>query len=117
MSEATAYGGFTHHNRPTAPSDERTDRIRRFHSSQADDRLAGMTRLFVAVWPPDHVIELLDDVERPRDPGVKWVPVENLHITLRFLGDADVDEVADHLDQVLLPRRPPFSVPALRRAG
>ena len=103
MSEATAYGGFTHHNRRNPPTDERSDRIRRFRSSQGDGRLAAMTRLFVAVWPPDHVIEQLADLERPRDQGVKWVPIENLHITLRFLGDADVDEVTDRLDQVLLP--------------
>jgi RNA 2',3'-cyclic 3'-phosphodiesterase len=63
-----------------------------------------MTRLFVAVWPPEHVLEQLNDLERPRDQGVKWVTSENLHITLRFLGDADVGEVIDALDQVPLPR-------------
>ncbi len=63
-----------------------------------------MTRLFVAVWPPERVLEQLHDLERPRDQGVKWVKPENLHITLRFLGDADVDEVTDALDQVSLPR-------------
>jgi 2'-5' RNA ligase len=62
-----------------------------------------MTRLFVAIWPPAHVLERLDDLERPRDQGVKWVSPENLHITLRFLGDAEVDEVAEALDQVALP--------------
>ncbi len=62
-----------------------------------------MTRLFVAIWPPERVLDQLSDLERPRDQGVKWVPIENLHITLRFLGDADVDEVTDRLDQVLLP--------------
>jgi RNA 2',3'-cyclic 3'-phosphodiesterase len=59
-----------------------------------------MTRLFVAIWPPDDVLERLADVERPKDQGVKWVPPENLHITLRFLGDADVDEVTARLDDV-----------------
>lgn len=63
-----------------------------------------MTRLFVAVWPPDDVLDRLHDLERPRDQGVKWIPTENLHITLRFLGHADVDEVADALDQTSLPR-------------
>ncbi len=63
-----------------------------------------MTRLFVAVWPPERVLEQLNDLERPRDQGVKWVRPENLHITLRFLGDADVDEVTDALDHVALPR-------------
>ena len=62
-----------------------------------------MPRLFVAVWPPDDVLDRLHDHERPRDQGVRWLPVENLHVTLRFLGDADVDEVADALDQVQFP--------------
>jgi 2'-5' RNA ligase len=62
-----------------------------------------MARLFVAVWPRDDVLDLLADIERPKDQGVKWVPQQNLHITLRFLGDADEDEVAERLDQTLLP--------------
>lgn len=62
-----------------------------------------MSRLFVAVWPPDEVLARLADVERPRDPGVKWVRPENLHLTLRFLGDADEDEVAERLAETELP--------------
>jgi 2'-5' RNA ligase len=62
-----------------------------------------MTRLFVALWPPPDVQDALADLERPRDQGVRWVPVENLHVTLRFLGDADVDEVSDVLDRTRLP--------------
>jgi 2'-5' RNA ligase len=62
-----------------------------------------VTRLFIAVWPPDEVLELLADVERPRDQGVKWVPRENLHVTLRFLGEADADDVCERLDGVALP--------------
>ena len=63
-----------------------------------------MTRLFVAIWPSDDVLAALEDLERPKDQGVKWTPTENLHITLRFLGDADIDEVADRLSDVTLPR-------------
>lgn len=59
--------------------------------------------MFVAIWPPEEVLERLADIERPKDPGVKWVPQENLHITLRYLGDADIDEVIKRLDGVLLP--------------
>jgi 2'-5' RNA ligase len=62
-----------------------------------------MTRLFVAVWPPDGVLDRLNDLERPRDQGVRWLPTANLHVTLRFLGDADIDDVVDALDPVLLP--------------
>ena len=63
-----------------------------------------MTRLFGAIWPSERVLEQLTDLERPRDQGVKWVPTENLHVTLRFLGDADVDEVIEALDQALFPQ-------------
>ena len=62
-----------------------------------------MTRLFVAVWPSDGVLDRLNDLERPRDQGVRWLPAANLHVTLRFLGDADIDEVVDALDPVPLP--------------
>jgi 2'-5' RNA ligase len=62
-----------------------------------------VTRLFVAIWPPEELLERLTDLERPKDPGVKWVPRENLHITLRFLGDAAIDDVIERLDEVLLP--------------
>ncbi len=34
MSEATGYGGFAHRNPRDSPTDERSDRIRRFRSSQ-----------------------------------------------------------------------------------
>jgi 2'-5' RNA ligase len=72
-----------------------------------------MTRLFVAIWPPEELLERLADLERPKDPGVKWVPPENLHITLRFLGDADIDEVIERLDDVLLPNATAALGPAL----
>ena len=76
-----------------------------------------MTRLFVAIWPPDDVLDRFADLERPKDPGVKWVPQENLHITLRFLGDADIDEVSDRLDQVLLPKATAVLGPAFDLLG
>ena len=76
-----------------------------------------MSRLFVAIWPPDDVLERFGDVERPRDPGVKWVPQENLHITLRFLGDADVEAVSDRLDQTLLPSATAVLGPAFDLLG
>ena len=76
-----------------------------------------MTRLFVAIWPPDDVLDRLADVERPKDQGVKWVPHENLHITLRFLGDADEAEVAARLDEVLLPTATAVVGPAFDLLG
>jgi len=76
-----------------------------------------MARLFVAIWPPDDVLDRLADMDRPKDQGVKWIPQENLHITLRFLGDADVDEVIDRLDPVLLPAATAVVGPAFDLLG
>jgi 2'-5' RNA ligase len=76
-----------------------------------------MTRLFVAIWPPDDVLDALADIERPKDQGVTWVPRENLHITLRFLGDADVDEVTARLDDVHLPAATAVVGPAFDLLG
>ncbi len=76
-----------------------------------------MSRLFLAIWPPDEVLDRLADMERPKDQGVKWVPQENLHITLRFLGDADEAEVVDRLDEVLLPAATAVVGPAFDLLG
>lgn len=72
-----------------------------------------MTRLFVAVWPSDEVLDLLSDLERPKDQGVRWMPLGNLHVTMRFLGDADIDDVTDALDAVLLPHATAVVGPAI----
>lgn len=47
-------------------------------------------RLFFAVWPPQEVRDRLwHSLSGLRDatPGVRWVPRDRYHITLRFLGD------------------------------
>ena len=48
-----------------------------------------MARLFFAVWPPDEVVDELTALRRKDQRGVRFVPPENWHITLRFLGEAD----------------------------
>jgi 2'-5' RNA ligase len=45
-------------------------------------------RLFVALTLPDEVRERLAELE-DRLPGARWVPPENFHITLRFIGEVD----------------------------
>jgi 2'-5' RNA ligase len=60
-------------------------------------------RLFVAVWPPDEVVDELTALPRKDQRGVRFVPPENWHVTLRFLGEADLDAVVDALDGVRLP--------------
>jgi len=50
-------------------------------------------RVFVAVFPPSEVLDrlsaLVERIRRPGD-GVSWVKRENLHYTLRFLGELEL---------------------------
>ncbi len=62
-----------------------------------------MARLFVAIWPPDEVLDALGDLPQPRDQGVRWVDRDKRHITLRFFRDADADALIDALDHAELP--------------
>ena len=63
MSQPTAYGGFTHRNRITRPTDEPTDRIRRFRSSQP-----GLTAY-------DHSFHRMNSSAGGRFAGLKSVPI------------------------------------------
>jgi 2'-5' RNA ligase len=69
-------------------------------------------RLFVAAWPDASTRrELAGILERLREPeaDVKWVPPENLHLTLRFLGDVDAASVPGLeacLAEVIAPAAP-----------
>lgn len=64
-----------------------------------------MIRLFVglALPPPlrDPLVFLTGGL-----PGARWVPPENLHLTLRFIGEVDhhtADDIADALDDIEAP--------------
>lgn len=57
-----------------------------------------MARLFLAVYPPPNVVEELSAMPRETSGGVRWVPPEQLHVTLRFLADADPEEVQRAVD-------------------
>jgi 2'-5' RNA ligase len=58
-----------------------------------------MPRLFVSLPIPDPVAAALTPLQRGV-PGAKWSPRENLHVTLRFVGEID-DAVARDLDEAL----------------
>lgn len=53
-------------------------------------------RTFVAIPLSDEVsrkaIRLIERLRHPGD-GIKWVPTDNLHLTLKFLGEVDNTEV------------------------
>jgi 2'-5' RNA ligase len=58
-------------------------------------------RLFVAVSPPENVMEMLRGIERPDDPRLRWTTPDQWHVTLRFLGEVEGPEpVADALTLV-----------------
>jgi 2'-5' RNA ligase len=63
-----------------------------------------VTRLFVAVWPPEEVVAGLTALPRKDQRGVRFVHPDNWHLTLRFLGEADPDAVAAALDGIEFAR-------------
>ena len=61
-----------------------------------------MHRLFVAIRPPEHVRDLLVDA-MDEGPGLRWVSDENLHLTLRFIGEVErplANDIADALSRI-----------------
>ena len=74
-----------------------------------------MVRLFVALGLPESIRLRLASLAGGID-GARWVPPENLHITLRFIGEASEDRIADVADALGAIRMPPLTV-TLRGAG
>jgi 2'-5' RNA ligase len=61
-----------------------------------------MHRLFVAIRPPEHIRDLLIDA-MDDSPDFRWQDDEQLHLTLRFIGEVDrpvADDLADALGRV-----------------
>ena len=68
-----------------------------------------MHRLFVAIRPPEAVRDPLIDTMEALE-GARWVDDENLHLTLRFIGEVErpvANELAAALAQI---RWPPFEL-------
>jgi RNA 2',3'-cyclic 3'-phosphodiesterase len=68
-----------------------------------------MHRLFVAIRPPEHIIDLLVDA-MDDSPEFRWQSEEQLHFTLRFVGEVErpvADDLADALGRV---RADPFAI-------
>ncbi len=60
-----------------------------------------MPRLFVAVDLPDSLKAEISELSAYGMPGVAWVDSNQLHISLRFIGEVD-DQVSDQLKTCLL---------------
>lgn len=72
-----------------------------------------MVRLFVALRPPPAIRDRLSDA-MDGVPGVRWQDDEQLHLTLRFIGEVDrpvAEDIAAALGQVHAP------VPVVRLSG
>jgi 2'-5' RNA ligase len=57
-------------------------------------------RRFVAVWPPPEVLDAVEALHRPVELGGRWTRRDQWHVTLRFLGDVPLADVAEALDGV-----------------
>lgn len=60
-------------------------------------------RLFVAAWPDDATRSVLTSLPPPDPESFRVVPPENWHVTLRFLGDVDVEATVAALAGTALP--------------
>ena len=65
-----------------------------------------MHRLFVAIRPPEAVRDLLIDA-MDDSPALRWVGDEQLHLTLRFIGEVERpagNDIAAGLDRIRAPK-------------
>ena len=63
-------------------------------------------RLFVAIRPPEPIRDRLLDTMEALD-GARWVDADNLHLTLRFVGEVErpaANDLAEALGQIDWPR-------------
>jgi 2'-5' RNA ligase len=67
-------------------------------------------RLFVAITLPEAVREALRALAEPLH-GVSWVRREQLHVTLRFLGDVQTDRMEGVCERLADIRVEPFILP------
>ncbi len=67
-------------------------------------------RLFVALSLPEEVRERLDALAGSGIPGARWVPPENLHLTLRFVGEVDGGQARDLHDTLSAIDAPAFDL-------
>ena len=68
-----------------------------------------MHRLFVAIRPPENVRDLLVDA-MDDSPALRWVGDEQLHLTLRFIGEVERPMARDIADTLGRVRFPAFSL-------
>lgn len=66
-----------------------------------------MHRLFIAIHPPEQVCDLLLDTMEAVD-GARWQDADNLHLTLRFVGEVERTTAEDLAAELGRIRATPF---------
>jgi len=74
-----------------------------------------MIRLFTAIEIPE-TIRLRLSLLQGGVPGARWTPIENLHLTLRFIGEVD-ERTANDIDETLSDLKAPAFELTLKGMG
>lgn len=69
-----------------------------------------MPRLFTALVPPATVQAELAELAAPL-ASVRWTPPENIHLTLRFIGETDEAKAGRYAESLARVRVEPFILP------
>lgn len=75
--------------------------------------MAEKMRLFIAVHVDVPILNKIAKFVKPfkeKYKSVKWVPIENMHLTLKFLGDVQNDLVEEIQDRLSLIDSPAFNL-------
>jgi 2'-5' RNA ligase len=68
-----------------------------------------MIRLFVGLELPEKLRDRLAGLGAGIE-GVRWIPEENLHLTLRFIGEVDEAQAEDIVEALDRVEAPPFEI-------
>lgn len=79
--------------------------------------MSDVARLFVAVWLPERVATSLGGLSRLEHDAMRWVSPERMHVTLRFLGEANEARAAEALRELRLQAAPVRLGPKVQRLG
>ena len=74
-------------------------------------------RLFVAVWPSEDVLASIAAFARPEVAGLRWTTPDQWHVTLRFLGECEVDDATAALSSMSAPATEAVMGPVTGRFG
>ena len=62
-----------------------------------------MPKLFVALELPAEAVRRLAGIQPPQVPGIRRASPDQMHLTLHFIGEAAIEQVAAPLQEVIVP--------------